>query len=372
MATGSRDYYEVLGVARDASAEELKKAYRRLAMQYHPDRNQGDPSAEARFKEIGEAYSILSDADKRRQFDTYGKAGNGMPDMGGFSFDSAFDLFEMFFGGGRGSRQRPGGPAVGPDIRVTLDLEFKEAVFGVTREIAFTRAQPCEDCKGSGASPGTSASTCTQCQGAGQVRQVVQSIFGQMVNVTACPRCRGEGRTIDSPCSGCRGMGTIEGRATISVTIPAGVDESMALPVPGEGELGPRGGARGDLVVGFRVKKHSSLIRHGTDLLYELPVTIPQAVLGDTISVPTVDGEYALKIPPGTQHGKTFTIDGHGVPDVRNGRRGKQLCVVRVLIPSGLSIDERGHYEALGGREGKPATVRKGFFDQIKDAFRQV
>ncbi len=367
MATTSRDYYEILGVPRDVDADELKKAYRRLAMQYHPDKNPGNPDAEARFKEVGEAYSVLSDPSKRRSYDLYGHARGGIPDMG-FSFDSAFDLFDMFFGGS--ARGRRGGAERGSDIRVNLDLTFHEAVFGVEKVIELNRSDPCGECGGSGAAAGSSPVTCNQCQGAGQVRQVVQSVFGQMMNVTTCPRCKGQGTLVEKPCQVCNGQGLVAGHTTITVRIPAGVDETMALPVPGEGEAAPRGGQRGDLIVGFRVKKHPHLVRRGTDLVYELPVTIPQAVLGDTITIPTVDGEYQLTVPPGTQHGKTITIAGHGVPDVRSGRRGNQVCVVRLVVPSSLTAEERSLYEKLGGRDGQPAHVRKGFFDQLRDAFK--
>ncbi len=368
MATTKRDYYEVLGVARGAKPDELKRAYRKLAMKYHPDRNQGDPSAEEKFKEVGEAYAVLSDADKRQRYDTFGHAGQGMPDFGGFSFESAFDLFDMFFGGG--ARHRRGGPPHGNDLRMNIDIDFKEAVYGAKRSIEVPRADTCPECQGSGAKPGTQPTTCPDCGGHGQVRRTVQSIFGQMASVGSCPRCHGEGRLIAEPCSRCRGHGLVDVRKSIEVTIPAGVDEDVSVRVSGEGEAGPRGGPRGDLYLGFRVKPHPDLLRHGTDLVYELPVSVAQAVLGDTIAVPTVDGEHQIELPAGTQNGKVIKIAGFGVPHVRSGRRGDQLCVVHIVIPTRLSADQRKLYEQLGELTGHPAEVRRGFFDHVRGAFK--
>jgi molecular chaperone DnaJ len=369
MATTKRDYYEVLGVGRDAGPEELKRAYRKLAMQYHPDRNNGDKQAEERFKEIGEAYSVLSDPQKRQQYDTFGHAATGMPDFGGFSFDSAFDLFDMFFGGG-GRRRGRSGPQRGDDLRMNIEISFQEAVFGATRTIEVPRAETCPDCQGSGARPGTEAVQCAACQGQGQVRRNMQSIFGQMQTVQTCPTCRGEGRVIRDPCQRCHGQGRIEGRRSVQVSIPAGVDEEVTLRLAGEGEAGPRGGAPGDLYLGFRVKAHPQLVRRGQDILYELPVSVTQAVLGDSITVPTVDGEHSVELPPGSQPGKQIRLHGLGVPHVRTGRRGDQICVVRVVVPTHLSHRERTLYEELGGREGKPVEVKRGFFDSLRDAFR--
>ncbi|TMC48981.1 MAG: molecular chaperone DnaJ [Chloroflexi bacterium] len=363
-----RDYYEVLGVSRDASPEELKKAYRRLAMQYHPDRNPNDKQAEERFKEVGEAYAVLGDAQKRQRYDAFGHAGDGMPDLGGFSFESAFDLFDMFFGGGR--RRARTGPQRGSDLRMNVEITFKEAVFGATRTIEVPRAETCPDCSGSGAAPGTSPEQCPQCGGSGQVRRSVNSVFGQVVNVTACPRCRGEGRIVSDPCPRCRGHGRVESRKTLEVQIPAGVDEDVQVRVAGEGEAGPRGGPPGDLYLAFRIQPHPTLVRRGQDLIYELPVSVPQAVLGDRITVPTVDSEAQVDVPAGTQDGRVLKLNGMGVPHIRSGRRGDQLCVVRVVIPAHLTGEHRKLYEQLGSRDGRPADVRKGFFDHLRDALR--
>jgi molecular chaperone DnaJ len=369
MATAKRDYYEVLGVSRDCSPDELKRAYRKLAMQYHPDRNNGDKGAEERFKEIGEAYAVLSDPQKRQQYDTFGHTTQGVPQDFNFTFDSAFDLFDMFFGGG-GRRRGRSGPQRGDDLRMNIELTFEEAVFGATRTLEVPRAEPCDECGGSGARSGTQATQCGTCQGSGQVRRTMQSIFGQVQNIQTCPACHGEGRVVRDPCPRCHGQGRLEGRHTVEVTIPAGVDDDVTLRLAGEGEVGPRGGAPGDLYLGFRVKPHPQLVRRGQDILYELAVSIPQAVLGDTITVPTVAGEYQLELPAGTQPGKQIRIQGLGVPHVRSGRRGDQICLVHVVVPTHLSHAERELYEQLGGREGKPAEVKRGFFDTLRDAFR--
>ncbi|HEY6380113.1 MAG TPA: molecular chaperone DnaJ [Candidatus Dormibacteraeota bacterium] len=367
-----RDYYEVLGVDRQATPEELKKAYRKLAMANHPDRNPGDQAAEDRFKEIGEAYAVLSDTDKRQRYDHFGHPGDGMPDLGaGFGFESAFDLFDMFFGGGR-RRARPG-PQRGGDLRMNLEITLHDAVFGAKRTITVPRAETCPECSGSGAQPGTSATTCGQCSGSGQVRRAVQSIFGQAMTVAPCPRCHGEGQIIESPCKRCRGHGRVESEKRIEVTIPPGVDDDVQVRVAGEGEAGPRGGPAGDLYLGFRIEPHAELLRRDQELIFEMPITLVQAVLGDTITVPTIDGEAQVEVPAGTQHGKVIKIHGMGVPHVRSGRRGDQLIVVHLVVPQHLNANDRRHWEqlaALGGRDGRPAEVRKGFFSSIRDALR--
>jgi len=368
MATAKRDYYEVLGVTRNAGPDELKRAYRKLAMKYHPDRNNGDKAAEEHFKEVGEAYSVLSDPDRRQRYDSFGHAAEGFPEAG-FSFDSAFDLFDMFFGGQQRRRGRTG-PQHGADLRMSVDITFEEAVFGGTRTIEVPRAGTCEECGGSGARAGSQAIPCVQCGGAGQVRRTMQTVFGQMASVGTCPRCHGEGRVIPDPCPRCRGQGRVEVRHTVEVTIPAGVDEDVSLRLAGEGEVGPRGGPSGDLYLGFRIKAHSQLVRHGQDILLELPVNVSQAVLGDTISVATVEGPRDVQVPPGTQPGKQIRLAGLGVPHIRSKRRGDQICIVRVVVPTHLTPEERAVYEQLGGREGEPAEVKKGFFDTLREAFR--
>jgi len=362
-----RDYYEVLGVSRTASAEELKRAYRKLALQYHPDRNPNDPQAESRFKEINEAYEVLSDQSKRQRYDTFGHSAQGMPGFDGAGFGGINDIFDMFFGAAAGGRTRTG-PRRGSDLRLDLRLTFEEAVFGVERELTIPRAEACGACQGSGAEAGTSPQTCPQCRGSGQVRRATQSIFGQIVNVASCPRCNGEGKVIERPCKTCGGSGHRPGEKKVRVNIPAGVDSGSQIRLTGEGEVGPRGGAPGDLYIVIQVKAHSVLKRQGTDVIYELPLSVAQAALGDTVEIPTVDGPEKIEIAPGTQYGKTIRINGRGVPHVRSGRRGDQLVYVRVVIPTNLTEEQRQALQQLGGISGKPQHIEKGFFDKFKHA----
>ena len=362
-----RDYYEVLGVSRTASAEELKRAYRKLALQYHPDRNPNDPQAESRFKEINEAYEVLSDQSKRQRYDTFGHSAQGMPGFDGAGFGGINDIFDMFFGAAAGGRTRTG-PRRGSDLRLDLRLTFEEAVFGVERELTIPRAEACGACHGSGAEAGTSPQTCPQCRGSGQVRRSTQSIFGQIVNVASCPRCNGEGKVIERPCKTCGGSGHRPGEKKVRVNIPAGVDSGSQIRLTGEGEVGPRGGAPGDLYIVIQVKAHSVLKRQGTDVIYELPLSVAQAALGDTVEIPTVDGPEKIEIAPGTQYGKTIRINGRGVPHVRSGRRGDQLVYVRVVIPTNLTEEQRQALQQLGGISGKPQHIEKGFFDKFKHA----
>jgi molecular chaperone DnaJ len=362
-----RDYYEVLGVAKTASAEELKRAYRKLALQYHPDRNPNDPQAEGRFKEVNEAYEVLSDQAKRQRYDTFGHAGTqGAGDFGGAGFGGGInDIFDMFFGAAAAGRQRTG-PRRGSDLRLDLRLTFEEAVFGVERELTIPRAEPCEACQGSGAEAGTSPQTCPQCRGSGQVRRATQSIFGQIVNVASCPRCNGEGRIIEKPCRTCGGSGHRPGEKKVRVNIPGGVDSGSQIRLTGEGEVGPRGGAAGDLYIVIQVKPHAVLKRNGADIVYELPLSVAQAALGDTVEIPTVDGPERVEIPAGTQYGKTIRIHGRGIPHVRSGRRGDQLVYVRVVIPTNLTEDQKQALRQLGGVSGQPQHIEKGFFDKFK------
>jgi len=362
-----RDYYEVLGVSKGASAEELKRAYRKLALQFHPDRNPNDPQAESRFKEINEAYEVLSDQSKRQRYDTFGHSAQGMPgfDFGGAGFGGINDIFDMFFGAAAAGRGRSG-PRRGADLRLDLRLTFEEAVFGVERELTIPRAEACQACHGSGAESGTSAQTCPQCRGSGQVRRATQSIFGQIVNVASCPRCNGEGKVIERPCKACGGSGHRPGEKKVRVNIPAGVDSGSQIRLTGEGEVGPRNGAPGDLYIVIQVKPHSVLKRQGTDIIYELPLSVAQAALGDTVEIPTVDGPDKIEIAPGTQYGKTIRISGRGVPHVRSGRRGDQLVYVRVVIPTNLTEEQKQVLRQLGGISGKPQHIEKGFFDKFK------
>jgi molecular chaperone DnaJ len=362
-----RDYYEVLGVSRTASAEELKRAYRKLALQFHPDRNPNDPQAESRFKEINEAYEVLSDQSKRQRYDTFGHSAQGIPGFDGAGFGGINDIFDMFFGAAAAGRARTG-PRRGADLRLDLRLTFEEAVFGVERELTIPRAEACNACQGSGAEAGTSPQTCPQCRGSGQVRRATQSIFGQIVNVASCPRCNGEGKVIERPCKTCGGSGHRPSEKKVRVNIPAGVDSGSQIRLTGEGEVGPRGGAPGDLYIVLQVKPHPVLKRQGTDVIYELPLSVAQAALGDTVEIPTVDGPEKIEIAPGTQYGKTIRINGRGVPHVRSGRRGDQLVYVRVVIPTNLTEEQKQALQQLGGISGKPQHIEKGFFDKFKHA----
>ena len=321
MATASkRDYYEVLGVTRNASDDDIKKAFRRLARQYHPDVNK-DKDAEARFKEVNEAYEVLSDPQKRQMYDQFGHAGPGMgaggAGFGDFGFGGFSDIFQTFFGGQAGGGARHG-PQRGSDLRYNLTLTFEEAVFGTDKELEIPRADSCPSCRGSGAEPGTEPSRCPNCNGTGELRRVQQSIFGQFVNVVMCDRCQGEGRVISTPCHECRGAGRVRVTKHVSLKVPAGVDTGSQIRLTGEGEAGPRGGANGNLYVAITVRKHQFFERDGQDILYTLPVNFAQAALGDEIEVPTVDGNVLLKVPAGTQTGRRFRLTG------RNGTGGGQ------------------------------------------------
>ncbi len=362
-----RDYYEVLGVNRDAGAEEIKGAFRRLAMRYHPDRNQGDETAELRFKEINEAYQVLSDPDKRRTYNAHGHAAFDGSGFSGFADIDLSDLFGSFFGGGFGSRAASR-PARGDDLRHDLTITFEEAFTGTEKEITVSRQTACQRCSGSGAEPGTPIDNCATCGGRGQVRRTAQSLFGQVVNIVTCPSCYGEGRTIRNPCQECHGQGRIRTQRTLRVRIPAGVDTGSQIRLPGEGEVGYRGGPVGDLYVVIRVKQHPHLQRREQDIYYELNLNIVQAALGDEVEVPTLEGPVMVNIPPGTQYGQTFRLKGRGFPHVRGGRRGDQYVVVRVLVPKDLSEEQRAHLRKVGGLTGRPERVSKGFFDKIREA----
>lgn len=368
MSATKRDYYEVLGVSRDASAEEIRKAYRRLARQYHPDVNKS-PEAEARFKEINEAYEVLSDEEKRAAYDRYGHAGpqvGGFGDMGGFA-----DIFEdLFTGFGMRTRAAQRGPRRGADLRLDLTITFEEAAFGTEKELEIPRLETCPRCDGSGAEPGTSPIRCPQCNGTGEVRRVQQTILGSFVNVTTCPRCGGEGEVITSPCSECHGQKRVQVTRKISVSIPAGVDDETRVRLEGQGEAGMYGGPPGNLYVVLHVQPHPYFQREDSDILLELPINIVQAALGDEVEVPTLDGPQKLVIPPGTQHGKTFRLKGKGVPRLHRGGRGDQIVTVRVVIPTNLDEKQKQLLRELGKTLRKETIPQadKGFFGKVKDA----
>jgi len=372
MAT-KRDYYEVLGVGRSASKEEIKKVYRQLARQYHPDVNHA-PDAETRFKEINEAYEVLSDAEKRTTYDRFGHVGPGGLGFGGFDFGfrDPFEIFEEVFGRGFGFRTSTRrGPRRGADLRYDLHLTFEEAAFGCEKEIEAMRYEPCPACNGSGAEPGTSAVRCSKCNGSGQVRQVQRSILGSFVSVTTCPACHGEGETIALPCSRCSGQRQVYVSRKLSVTIPAGVDSGTQIRLAGEGEVGERGGPPGNLYVVLDVEPHPVFQRRGDDILVALQVNVAQATLGAQVKVPTLEGEEEISIPAGTQGGTILRMRKKGVPHLRQDGRGDELVMVRVAVPTKLSREQKTLFQELA-KTLDPEAVwqdKRSFVDDLRELF---
>lgn len=374
MATAKRDYYEVLGVERSATEEDIKRAFRKLAMQYHPDRNK-EADAETRFKEVNEAYEVLSDPDKRARFDRFGTVdgadGFGRGFEGADAFTGFGDIFDAFFGGQGANRNRQG-PTQGRDLRYAIEIDFEEAVFGTEKEIELTRREHCEHCQGRGMEPGTQLARCPACNGSGEVRRVQQSLFGQFVNVVACPTCHGEGQRIVTPCTECKGAGqTTKGRR-IAVKVPAGIDNGQQLRLTGEGEAGGKGGPAGSLYVVFSVRDHPEFDREGEHILYTMPINFVEATLGVTASVPTLDGPTELKIPAGTQFGQQFRIKGKGVPHVRTGIRGDEIVTVHVVVPDKLSEEQKVLLKQLAQTFPEMGKIGdeddKGFLDKLKGA----
>lgn len=371
-----KDYYEVLGVERGASEGDIKKAFRKLARQYHPDVNPGDKEAEAKFKEINEAYEVLSDTQKKAQYDQFGHAafgqgaegGAGFGGFGGADFSGFGDIFDMFFGGG-GQRRR--GPAKGNDLRYNLDLTFEEAAFGLEKDINIPRAERCGKCEGTGAAPGTSPKTCPNCNGSGQVQYTQSTPFGRFVQSRVCDQCHGDGRIVESPCPECHGQGQVRKTRQIHIKIPGGVDNGSRVRVTGEGEPGERGGPNGDLYVFIKVKPHKIYEREGNDVITELKISFPQAALGDTFQVQTLDGKVELKVPEGTQSGTFFRLKGKGIPDVHGYGRGDQHVKVTVVTPTKLNEEQKEKLRDFASTMGEnPAGVEKGFFEKVKDAFK--
>lgn len=373
------DYYELLGVGRDASADDLKRAYRKLARELHPDTNP-DPAATERFKEINLAYETLSDPDRRQRYDMFGDApgsGQGGPGFDPFGAGGLGDIFDVFFGGGQQSpfgRGRGGGragPPRGSDLEVTLSLDFEAAVFGTTEELTVRVPVVCSTCTGSGAAEGTAADTCGECGGAGTVRQVRQSILGQMVTAGPCRRCGGSGQIIATPCADCRGEGRRTEERTFTVDVPAGVDSGSTLRLSGRGAAGPRGGENGDLYVHLRVSGHDRFERAGYDLVEDLHVPMTQAALGAHIRYETLDGAEDLVLPAGTQTGRVFRLKQRGVPHVNDRGRGDLLVRVVVDTPTSLGSDEEDLLRKLAALRGDDvAPEEQGFFSKIRSAFK--
>jgi molecular chaperone DnaJ len=375
--TMPRDYYEVLGVSRSASKDEIRGAFRKLARQYHPDVNKA-PDAEDRFKEINEAYTVLMDDDKRAAYDRFGYSGvNGMPGgfsgFGGSGFPGFEEIFEEFFGGFGGTgqrRRRRGGATQGRDLRYDLTIEFEQAIFGADLDIEVNRKEECLDCKGSGAAPGTSPRRCPDCNGTGQVRQMRQTFLGSMVNITECSRCHGTGEIVETPCPTCHGQGSIERKRTLTVSVPAGVDDGTQIRLSGEGEPGQRNGPAGDLYVVLHVMPHEFFKRRNSDIILEVSINVAQAALGDMIHIPTVDGDEEVQVPAGTQSGDVFRLKGKGVPDLRGYGHGDALVRVLLETPRKLTAKQRElleEFARLSGEEVHP--ISKGFFDKVKEMF---
>lgn len=383
-----RDYYEILGVSKGAAVDEIKKAYRKVAMQYHPDRNPGDKSAEEKFKEAAEAYEILSDADKRAQYDRFGHAGvagNGRGHGGGnmnmediFSqFGDIFgeDIFGSFFGGGAGTRTRGGQRARGTrgsTLRIKLKLNFEEIAKGVTKSIKVKKYVPCTTCSGSGAKDKGSVQNCGTCGGSGQVRKVTNTFLGQMQTVTTCPTCNGEGSVVTAKCGSCKGEGRMFSEETVTIDIPAGVQEGMQLNVGGRGNAGERGGPAGDLIVLIEEEPHPELVRDGLNVAFDLHISFPDAVFGIQVEVPTIDGRAKIKIPPGTQSGKIFRLKGKGFPAVNSYEKGDQLIHVNVWTPQNVTAEEKAILEKLNNSPNfkpNPDKNERSFFDKVKEMF---
>jgi molecular chaperone DnaJ len=371
MATTKRDYYDVLGVPRNASTEEIKKAFRRLAMQYHPDRNK-QAGAEERFKEINEAYEVLCDPERRLSYDRFGHDGlrgfePGRPfdgfDLGGFG-----DIFDAFFGG-TGARARRQARR-GNDLHSRLTIAFEEAVFGCDKQIEVTRTELCPRCGGQGNEPGSQLARCPACEGTGEVRRIQRSVFGQFVNVAVCQQCGGEGRIITDPCKDCRGSGRERHSRRLEVKIPPGVDDGSQMRLRGEGNAGLNGGPAGNLYVDIHVEPHKLFQRDNCDIILDLPVNIAQAALGMQLKVPTLDGPHNLKIPPGTQNGRVFVLKGKGVPHLRGQGRGDELVRVRVVVPTKLTPEQKRLLKDLDDTLETPSDSEddKGLLGKIKDA----
>ena len=381
MAEEKRDYYEVLGLKKGASEDEIKKAFRKMAMKYHPDKNPGDKNAEAKFKEVNEAYGVLSDPEKKKMYDQFGHAGvdpnagfgGGGGFQGGFGgFDDIFDMFGGMFGGRGGfGQQRRNGPMKGRDIQQSMTITFEEAAFGVKKDIRISKYVKCEKCDGSGAEPGTSKAQCPKCGGSGQIHTQQKTPFGNFSSVQPCDRCGGTGEIIEKPCSTCGGTGQVKKTVTISVNIPAGVDNDSIIPIRGQGEPGINGGPNGDLYIVLSVKAHKVFKRRGNDLQLEIPISFDQAALGAEITVPTLEEKIKYKVPAGTQPGTIFRIKGKGIVSARGGRKGDLYVKVNLEVPTKLSGKQKEAIENMAEKLDDGCYKGKSkFMKTLKDLFK--
>ena len=371
-----KDFYEALGIDKNAGEEEIKKAYRKMAKQYHPDVNPGDAAAEARFKEISEAYEILSDPEKKSRYDRFGHAGvdpsyggGGGAGFDGFGFGGFDDILSSFFGGSATRTRSRNAPHKGENVGVEVIISFEEAAFGCERDIEVQRVEACAECGGSGAREGTTPATCGECGGTGTVTSAQRTMFGVMQSTIDCPKCNGRGKIITSPCSKCNGIGRVRKKKTINVKIPAGIDDGQRISMRGQGSAGTNGGSAGDLYISVNVLPHKQFVREGNAVLLEMPISFAQAALGDELEVPTLDGKVKYKVPEGTQTGTVFRLRGKGIPNLhRENSRGDQFVTVLVATPTGLSSEQKEllrQFAALGGdaplqaRENKAKKKKK-------------
>ena len=378
MAEQKRDYYEVLGVSRGASEDEIKKAYKKMARKYHPDLNPGDKTAEEKFKEVNEAYEVLSDADKKARYDQYGHAGVD-PNFGaggfGGGFDGSFDfgdlgdIFGSFFGGGFGGGRRtnPNAPQRGESIRMSIAISFEEAAFGCEKAVTVELYETCDTCHGNGCAPGTSPEVCPDCHGTGTVQVRRQTPMGVFATSSPCPKCGGKGRIIHQPCKDCRGSGMVRKKKTIQASIPAGIDNGQTISIRGQGNAGKNGGPAGDLLITITVRPHELFRREGTSVLCEAPITFTQAVLGAELEIPTIDGKVKYTLPEGTQSGTTFRLKGKGIPSINGRGRGDQYVTVYIETPKNLNKEQKEALKKFAETMGESNyEEQKKFFKKFK------
>ena len=374
MADQKRDYYEVLGISKGASEDEIKRAYKKMARQYHPDLNPGNQEAEEKFKEVNEAYEVLSDAEKKARYDQYGHAGVD-PNFGAGGFDGSFDFgdlgefFGKFFGGGFGGGRRtnPNAPQRGESIRMALAISFEEAAFGCEKSVTIDRTEPCDTCHGSGCAPGATPEVCQDCHGTGTVQVRRQTPMGVFATSSPCPKCGGKGKIIHQPCKDCRGSGSVRRRKTIQATVPAGIDNGQTISIRGQGNAGKNGGPAGDLLITITVRAHELFRREGTSVLCEAPITFTQAVLGAELEIPTIDGKVKYTLPEGTQSGTTFRLKGKGIPAINGRGRGDQYVTVYIETPRNLNREQKEALKKFAEAVGENNyEERKKFFKKFK------